>query len=74
MIISMTMLMIMIITMMRTITTIANYEIKKIRNIIVTTVLLIKEHTKAVTKYSFCPAMLLFTRRQPNMQEWLLRN
>lgn len=42
MIISMTMLMIMIITMMRTITTIANYEIKKIRNIIVTTVLLIK--------------------------------
>ena len=42
MIISMTMLMIMIITMMRTITTIANYEIRKIRNIIVTTVLLIK--------------------------------
>ena len=42
MIISMTMLMIMIITMMRTITTIAYYEIKKIRNIIVTTVLLIK--------------------------------
>lgn len=42
MIISMTMLMIMIITMMRTITPIANYEIKKIRNIIVTTVLLIK--------------------------------
>ena len=42
MIISMTMLMITIITMMRTITTIANYEIRKIRNIIVTTVLLIK--------------------------------
>ena len=42
MIISMTMLMIMIITMIRTITTIANYEIRKIRNIIVTTVLLIK--------------------------------
>ena len=42
MIISMTMLMITIIAMMRTITTIANYEIRKIRNIIVTTVLLIK--------------------------------
>lgn len=42
MIISMTMLMMMIITMMRTMTTIANYEIRNIRNIIVPMVLLIK--------------------------------
>lgn len=42
MIISMTMLMMMIITMMRTMTTIANYEIRSIRNIIVPMVLLIK--------------------------------